>query len=119
MEQHLLAEVAADFASNNLYLQKVAQLMLQEGYHYPIFLMSQSPIPVGELLINLHEKENEWYYYAANLDLLVQYRLIVEAEAFKKNYPDPQKCCCVLIVVSENNYFVNLPYSTDLNAPKS
>jgi hypothetical protein len=70
------------------------------------------PLAVGSLLIEKDEIDNQWTYYAAYLDVLVQCGLIAEDKAagFQEVYKDPDEFCCLLVVDTDFTNFVYIPY---------
>ncbi|XWN35089.1 MAG: hypothetical protein ROO73_05880 [Roseivirga sp.] len=111
-----LGTISADFVKVTDKLKEAAYLIgKQEAFAYPIFLVARVPLPVGELLINKGEIDNQWYYYAAYLEALVQCGLMAadKKEAFKETYKDPEEFCCLLVVDTNFTNFVYMPYPVD------
>jgi len=82
---------------------------------FPIFPMSKSEVPVGELIISPLTHQTEWYY---NISLLEEFldRGLVEMdkfELFKENYKDPDEFCCLFVVDPQTTGFVFIPYPED------
>ncbi|MEL7062436.1 MAG: hypothetical protein AAFP00_01765, partial [Bacteroidota bacterium] len=108
--------ISADFVKVTDKLKEAAYLIgKQEAFAYPIFLVARVPLSVGELLINKGEIDNQWYYYAAYLEALVQCGLMAadKKEAFKETYKDPEEFCCLLVVDTNFTNFVYMPYPVD------
>ena len=111
-----LGTISADFVKIADKLQEASYLiMVRGGYAYPIFPTSPVAIDLGSLLAEKDEIGNQWYYYAAYLEALVQCQLIAEdkVEAFKSTYKDPDEFCCLLVVDKDFTSFVYIPYPTD------
>jgi len=111
-----LGTVSTDFVKIADTLKEASYLIRkQEAYAYPIFVMAQVPLTIGALLIEKDEAGNQWYYYAAYLEALVQYKLIAEdkAEDFQKAYKNPDEFCCLLVVDQTFTNFVYMPYPVD------
>ena len=90
-------------------LQRASQLLREKGYAYPLFLASTEPLAMGELLVPPQQSQG-WRYYAAELGLLEQARLVTRSEAFLRDYPDADVYACVLLVDAQQLGFVHLPY---------
>ncbi len=106
-----LNSISVDFKKVSNYLQKVSCKLREKNYAYPIFLMSKEPAALGIPIISKGASKNIWHYHAIYLDLLVKNSLIVQVEKFKKDYKDPSKYCCLLIVESEHIDFLYIPYT--------
>lgn len=108
-----LGTLSADFVTVAEKLKEASYLIREQGgYGYPVFPVSKVPISVGALLIEKGETDNQWHYYAAYLDVLVQCGLIAEkkAAAFQKTYKNPDEFCCLLVVDTGFTNFVYIPY---------
>lgn len=108
-----LGAISADFVKVAEKLKEASYVIRKQGrYNHPVFLVSKVPLSVGALLIEKQETDNEWHYYAAYLDVLVQCGLIAEekAAAFQNAYKDPDAFCCLLVVDTNFTNFVHIPY---------
>lgn len=108
-----LGTVAADFVKVADRLKEASYFIRKKGgYDCPVFLISKAPLAVGSLLIEKDEIGNQWTYYAAYLDVLVQCGLIAEDKgaAFQEVYKDPDEFCCLLVVDADFTNFVYIPY---------
>ena len=111
-----LGTISTDFVKVADKLKEAAYLIgKQEAFAYPIFLIAKVPLSVGELLIDKDEMGNQWYYYAAYLEALVQCGLLAEDKvaAFRETYKDPEEFCCLLVVDTTFTSFVYMPYPVD------
>ncbi len=108
-----LGTISADFVKVADKLQEASYLIRkQKDYTYPIFPISKVPLSIGALLIEKGEVDNQWHYYAAYLDALIQYGLIAQDKAavFQNAYKDPDEFCCLLVVDPDFTSFVYIPY---------
>lgn len=82
---------------------------------YPIFPISKTEQPIGQLLLGNHEMNIDWNYYITYLDEFVQRKLIDEKalEEFYKSYKDPDEFCCLFVVDQDFTSFVYVPYPND------
>ena len=111
-----LGTISADFVQVAEKLQEASYLFRTKGnYTHPVFVVSQTPLSVGALLIEKGALGNEWNYYAAYADLLVQYQLIAadKLDAFKDTYKQPDEFCCLLVVDATFVNFLYIPYPVD------
>jgi hypothetical protein len=108
-----LGTLSADFFKVAYKLKEASYLIRKQGgYGYPVFPISKVPIAVGAVLIEKGETGNQWYYYAAYLDVLMQCGLVAEekAVAFQNTYKNPDEFCCLLVVDAGFTNFVYIPY---------
>ena len=110
IEETTLQEIRQDFSQIASQLQKVATHAVQNQYEYPLFMMSKTALPFGELFLAPNDMGNSWYYYVTYLDFIVSHQLIDNPALFKKNYKDPLTFCCMLVVAGEKSHFVHIPY---------
>ena len=111
-----LGTLSADFVKVADMLKEASYLIRKQGaYAYPIFAMAPVPLAMGALLIEKNEAGNQWYYYVAYLDALIQCGLIAadKAAAFQDIYKDPDEFCCLLVVDQAFTHFVYMPYPVD------
>jgi len=111
-----LGKITSDFV-------KVAETLKEASYQirkrnfsdYPIFALSETDIPIGQLLIDKGKLDNTWNYYASFLDEFLQRELVdaQKEEDFKKNYKDPDEFCCLFVVDADFTSFVFIPYPED------
>lgn len=112
----IAAALVADFEKVGPHLAQATK-MLQEkgGYTHPIFIATQAPTPLGELLIEQGLYGNAWGYYATYLDFLVQKEIIHpnKLSSFLTTYKPPQQHCCLLVLMPDFMHFTYLPYPTN------
>ncbi len=111
-----LGTISADFVRVAEKLQEASYLFRTKGdYAHPIFIVSRAPISVGALLIEQGALDNQWYYYAAYADLLVQYKLMApdKLDDFKTTYKHPDEFCCLLVVDDTFVNFLYIPYPVE------
>ena len=108
-----LGTISGDFIKVADKLKEASYLIRkQKSYGYPIFPVSKVPLSVGALLIEKGEIDNQWHYYAAYLDVLIQWGLIAteKAASFQSTYKNPDEFCCLLVVDNGFTNFVYIPY---------
>lgn len=108
-----LGTITGDFVQVADKLREASYLIRKRGkYAYPVFLIAKVPIAIGALLIDKHTVNNEWYYYAAYLDVLVQCGIIAKDKraAFQSTYKDPDTFCCLLVIDDRGTHFIYVPY---------
>ena len=108
-----LGTITADFVKVADKLQEASYRIRKHGkYACPIFPIAHVPLSIGALLIEKGETDNQWHYYVAYLEALVQCGLIAadKATAFQQAYKDPDEFCCLLVVDKEFTNFVYVPY---------
>jgi hypothetical protein len=108
-----LGIISSDFIKVADKLKEASYLIRKRGgYRYPVFPVSKIPLALGALLIGKGETENQWHYYAAYLDMLIQCGLIAadKAASFQNTYKNPDEFCCLLVVDTTFTRFVYIPY---------
>ena len=108
-----LGTISGDFVKVANRLQEASYIIRKQGnYSYPIFPVSKVPLSMGALMIKKGESDNQWHYYAAYLDVLVQCELIAKDKiaAFQSTYKNPNEFCCLLVVDTGFTNFVYIPY---------
>ena len=112
-----LGTISSDFVKVADQLKEAAYVIgEQQGYAYPIFPMAKVPLPLGALFIDKGEVEgNQWCYYAAYLEVLLQCGLVGKDKAadFKQAYKDLNEFCCLLVVDECFTKFVYIPYPVE------
>ena len=111
-----LGTITKDFVLVADILRESAYQIKVRGFSdYPIFLISKTDIPIGNLLIHKKDMALEWNYYASFLDEFVQ-RGIIDSDkkdAFKLSYKNLNEFCCVFVIEHEFINFVYIPYPID------
>jgi hypothetical protein len=110
-----LGTISSDFVKVADTLKEASYQIRKGGFDYPVFAISKSEIPIGQLLIGKFELNLDWNYYASFMDEFVQRELIGKdkQEDFIKAYKDPDEFCCLFVVDEEFTNFVFIPYPED------
>lgn len=109
-----LGTISQDFAIVAETLKEASYQVRKRGFsEYPIFPISKTGLPVGQLLINKHEMAINWNYYITYIDEFVQRNLIEDEAVFKQAYKDPDEFCCLFVVDVDFTNFVFIPYPED------
>lgn len=111
-----LGTITADFAVVAETLKEASYQIRKRGFSdYPIFPISKTDIPIGQLLIGRKELAAQWNYYASFLDEFVQRKLIAadKVEEFKSTYKNPDEFCCLFVVDTDFTSFLYIPYPED------
>ncbi len=76
--------------------------MVGKGFKYPVFILSKDKINAFPILFDI-KTGNDWIYHASYLDLLISTNLVEKTKKvdFIKNYKDPEKYCCLMIITPE------------------
>ncbi len=94
-------------------IQEIALEILREKVSaYPVFVAHQHELPLGEIILDREELGTDWTIQASTAEELVEKGVISRKkdELFYKNYKDPKKFMCLLVVVPEGANFVFYPY---------
>jgi hypothetical protein len=109
-----LGTISQDFVHVADTLKEASYQIRKAGFDYPIFPMSRTEQPIGQMLIQ-PGNETKWHYYAAYLDEFVQRELVGGDRLvdFQATYKDPDEFCCLFVVDQEFANFVYIPYPED------
>jgi len=111
-----LGSISSDFVKICDFIKEASyQMRSRKISDYPIFPMSRSEVPVGQLIISPISHQTEWYY---NISLIEEFlsRGLVEVEKFelfKQTFKDPDEFCCLFVVDTETTGFIYIPYPED------
>ena len=111
-----LGTITADFAKISGVLKEASYSVRKRGFSdYPIFPISHSEQPVGQLLINGAELGISWHIYITYLDEFIQRELIdpEKEEEFIESYKDPEEFCCLFVIDGAFTSFVFIPYPVE------
>jgi hypothetical protein len=110
-----LGTISEDFIKVSDILKEASYQIRKAGFEYPVFPISKSPQPVGQLLIDQGIQETQWYYYASFLDEFIQRELVAQdrLEDFEKAYKNPDEFCCLFVVDQAFTNFVFIPFPED------
>lgn len=109
-----LGEITKDFAIIADTLKEAAYQVRSKGFSdFPIFPISKTEVPVGQLLIAKKELTLSWNVNITYLDEFVNLSLIENREAFKEAYKNPDEFCCLFVIDDKFTNFIFLPYPED------
>jgi hypothetical protein len=116
LDGRFLGSISSDFIKICDFLKEASyQMRSRKISDFPIFPMSRSEVPVGQLIISPLTHQTTWYY---NISLLEEFldRDLVEPEkleVFKQAYKDADEFCCLFVVDPQITGFVYIPYPED------
>lgn len=111
-----LGSITQDFVKIADNLKEAAYQVRSRGFSdFPIFPISKTDLPIGQLLIGKGELDTTWNYNITYIDEFVQRKIIAEdkVEEFKANYKNPDEFCCLFVVDLDFARFVFVPYPED------
>ena len=111
-----LGTITKDFVVVADSLKEASYEIRKRGFSdFPIFAISKTEIPIGQLLISKEELVTQWNYFASFLDEFVQRKLVDEesVKTFKEAYKNPEEFCCLFVVDSDFTNFIFVPYPVD------
>jgi hypothetical protein len=112
-----LGIISTDFAIVAEFLKEASYQIRTRGFSkYPIFAISQNPVPICSKLIGIHEmNDNQWHYHASMMEEFVQREIIAEenVEVFKTSYKDPDEFCCLFVLDNDFVNFIYIPFPED------
>ena len=109
-----LGRISSDFVKVSEPLREASYAIRKNDFSkFPIFPMCQVNQPIGQILVEAFQAENDWHYYASFLEEFVQRGLISDEKIFKENFKDPDEFCCLFVIDQEFTNFVFVPFPID------
>lgn len=111
-----LGTVSQDFVKISDHIKEASyQIRIQGFSDFPIFIISKTTIPIGQILFSKDEIGTIWNYYVTYVDEFVQRKIIEQQklDLFKQTYKDPDEYCCLFVVDAEFTKFIFIPYPED------
>jgi hypothetical protein len=113
-----LGLISSDFVLVADTLKEAAYQIKKRGFsEFPIFVCSQRPIEIGQMLIGVGELNgNKWNYHASMMEEFVQRKLIAEenVELFVQNFKDIEEYACLFVVDGQFTNFVFIPFPDEI-----
>ena len=113
-----LGLISSDFVLVADTLKEAAYQIKKRGFsEFPIFVCSQRPIEIGQMLIGVGELNgNKWNYHASMMEEFVQRKLIAEenVELFVQNFKDIEEYACLFVVDGQFTNFVFIPFPDEV-----
>lgn len=109
-----LGTVSQDFIKVSDQIKEASYQIRKQGFsEHPIFIISKTEVPVGQLLFKKDEVGTEWNYFVTYLDEFVERKIIEKKEEFINNYKNPEEFCCLFVIDGQFTNFVYIPYPVD------
>lgn len=111
-----LGTISQDFIKVADHIKEASYQIRKQGFsEFPIFVVSNVEIPLGQLLYKKEEVGTDWNYFVTYLDEFVQRNIIEKEkiEEFKKNYKNPDEFCCLFVIDADFTKFVFMPFPED------
>ncbi len=91
------------------------QIRIRGFSDFPIFPISRTEMPIGQLLIGKTEMHNQWNYYVTYIDEFIQRKLIKQdkVDEFKSVFKNPDEFCCLFVVDGDFSNFLFIPFPVD------
>ena len=113
-----LGLISSDFVLVADTLKEAAYQIKKRGFsEFPVFVCSQRPIEIGQMLIGVGELNgNKWNYHASMMEEFVQRKLIAEenVELFVQNFKDIEEYACLFAVDGQFTNFVFIPFPDEV-----
>ena len=114
LDPKYLGRISADFVKVAEPLKEASYaIRRQEFSKYPVFPMCQIEQPIGQVLLEREQAENDWHYFASFLEEFVQRGLIEDEKVFKETFKDPDEYCCLFVIDQQFTNFVFVPFPVD------
>lgn len=116
INQVLMGTISSDFVQVADALKEASYQIRKRGFSdYPIFVVAQQPVPVGQVLLGANELANRWDYRASFLDEFIQ-RGLIGAESvilWQEHYKNPDEYACLFVIQGDFAGFIYIPYPED------
>lgn len=118
LQNHLPWDVKAYFNTVAPLIYASSIQIRKKISQYPIFWLTKTTIHLGTLLIDKKTPHDAFYCYATYMELLVQNQWISsdKAHSFKKNYKNPSKHVCLLVLTPVYHHWIYHPYPQNILA---
>ena len=116
LDKVILGKVSSDFIKVSDFLKEASyQIRKRKFSDFPIFVVSQNEVPMGQMLYRKDEFENVFDYKASYLEEFVQRNLVGEesVELFKENYKNADEYCCLFVIENDFAGFIFMPFPED------
>lgn len=116
LDKKIMGFIAQDFVIVADQLKEASYQIRKRGFsENPIFVVTRTPVEVGQLLFSRTDFKTQFDYKASFLDEFVQRKLVGEEsiELFKENYKNPEEYCCLFVIENEFAGFVFVPFPED------
>lgn len=109
-----LGTISKDFVKVADTLKEASYQIRKRGFSdYPVFPVSKTSQPIGQLLIDHRQLHTDWDYYVTYVDEFIQRGILEDDVDFRDAYKDPEEFCCLFVVDKEFTNFVFIPYPED------
>ena len=111
-----LGTISQDFIKVADNIKEASYQVRKRGFSdFPIFIISETEIPIGQLLYKNTEVGTKWNYYVTYIDEFIERKIIEKdkIDVFKETYKNPEEFCCLFVIDSEFTRFVFIPYPED------
>lgn len=116
LNRKLMGIVSADFVKVADSLKEASYQIRKRGFSdYPVFVVSNTDVPLGQPLFGKTNMGNELIYKATYVDEFVERQLIApeSLDLWQENYKNADEYCCLFVVLAEFTGFVYIPYPED------
>ena len=111
-----LGKITQDFIKVADQIKEASYQIRKRGFSdYPIFIISKTEIPIGQLLYQKEDVGTSYNYYVTYIDEFLERKIIgsEKEEDFKNNYKDPEEFCCLFVIDKDFTKFIFIPYPED------
>lgn len=116
LNRKLMGIVSGDFVKVADSLKEASYQIRKRGFSdYPVFVVSNTDVPLGQPLFGKTNMGNELIYKATYVDEFVERQLIApeSLDLWQENYKNADEYCCLFVVLAEFTGFVYIPYPED------
>jgi hypothetical protein len=116
LNRKLMGHISEDFVRVSDQLKEASYLIRKRGFSSnPIFVITNTDVDLGLLLIGSTELKNRYNYRASYMQEFVERKLIgaESVEAFVESYKDADEYCCLFALIGDFSGFIYVPYPED------
>ncbi len=111
-----LGKISQDFIKIADQIKEASYQIRKRGFSdFPIFIVSNTEIPLGQLLYKNDEVGTHWNYFVTYVDEFVERNIIAKdkVDDFKTNYKNADEFCCLFVIDGVFTKFIFIPYPED------
>lgn len=114
LDPKYLGQISSDFVKVSESLKEASYAIRKQGFsEHPVFPMCKISQPIGQVLMEAFQAENDWHYYASFMEEFTQRGIVDNEKIFKENYKNADEFCCLFVIDEQFTNFVFIPYPVD------
>lgn len=116
LDKKLVGRITEDFLKVSDNLKEASyQIKSRDFSKFPVFVVCDKDVPVGQTLFYRGDLENNYEYKASFIEEFLSRELVAKEseEFFKEHYKNPEEFCCLFVMDRDFAGFMYVPYPED------